>query len=107
VLVTAISADKDLRGMAAVLAPAVRAVVATRYQQDRANDPAQLAAVFAEAGATASHAPDLTAALAAARALGGPILVAGSLFLVGEARVLLLGAPADPFVVTDPAITAP
>jgi hypothetical protein len=33
------------------------------------------------------------------------IVVAGSLFLVGEARVLLLGAASDPFVVTDPPIT--
>jgi dihydrofolate synthase / folylpolyglutamate synthase len=102
VLVIAIAADKDVRAMAAVLAPAVRAVVATRFQQDRALPPEQLAAVFAEAGAKTEHAPDLAAAMAAARLFGGPILVAGSLFLVGEARVMLLGAPADPFVVTDP-----
>jgi len=30
------------------------------------------------------------------------VLVAGSLFLVGEARSLLLGAPSDPLFVTDP-----
>ena len=30
------------------------------------------------------------------------VLITGSLFLVGEARTLLLGAPTDPFVVTDP-----
>ena len=29
-------------------------------------------------------------------------MIAGSLFLVGEARVLLLGAPADPVWVSDP-----
>ncbi len=32
----------------------------------------------------------------------GTVIVAGSLMLVGEARVQLLGVPADPFVVTDP-----
>ncbi|HEY0195326.1 MAG TPA: cyanophycin synthetase [Kofleriaceae bacterium] len=102
VLIAAISADKDVAAIAAALAPAVRAVIATRYQQDRAMDPAALARVFARPALAVSTAPDLPAALAMARALGGPILVAGSLFLVGEARTLLLGAPTDPFVVTDP-----
>ena len=53
------------------------------------------------------YAPDLAAADARARdyayRLGVPIVVAGSLFLVGEARVRYLGAPADPIVVSDPA----
>jgi len=102
VLVAAISADKDVAAIARALAPAVRAVIATRYQQDRAMDPASLAAVFAHAGAAAATAPDLRTALAAAAAHGAPILVAGSLFLVGEARTLLLGAPTDPMLVTDP-----
>lgn len=107
VIVLAVSADKDVRGIAAALAPVARAVVATRYLQERALDPAALAAVVAEVagpGVPVVHAADLPAALAAARAFGGgPIVVAGSLFVVGEARVLLLAAPADPFVVTDPA----
>jgi len=97
VLVVAVSADKDVAAIAGALVPAVRAVIATRYQQDRAMDPAALAAVF---GGTA--APDLRAALAAAAVHHAPILVAGSLFLVGEARTLLLGAPTDPMLVTDP-----
>jgi dihydrofolate synthase/folylpolyglutamate synthase len=104
VLVAAVSADKDVAGIAAALAPAVRAVIATRYQQERSLPPATLAALFREAAAELSveEAPDLPAALAAARRLGGPILVAGSLFLVGEARALLLGAPSDPIAVSDP-----
>lgn len=108
VLVIAVSADKDVAAIAAALAPAVRAVIATRYQQDRAMDPAQLAAVFARSGSRpgatpgVAIAPDLRAALVAAAAYGEPILVAGSLFLVGEARTLLLGAPTDPMLVTDP-----
>ncbi|TMQ03751.1 MAG: bifunctional folylpolyglutamate synthase/dihydrofolate synthase [Deltaproteobacteria bacterium] len=83
-LIAAVSADKDVAAIAAALAPVVRAVVATRYRQDRAMPPPELAAVFAAAA-------------------GAPIVIAGSLFLVGEARTLLLGAPTDPMLVTDPA----
>jgi dihydrofolate synthase/folylpolyglutamate synthase len=97
VLVVALSSDKDVTGIAAALRPACTAVVATRYQQDRALDPAAVAAAFG----TDHIAADLGTALALARSLGGPIVVAGSLFLVGEARVMLLGAPADPIVATE------
>lgn len=106
VIVCALSRDKDARGIAEALAPAARAVVATRYSQERALPPAAVAAAFRDALAGAApveEAPDVAAALIAAARLGGPIAVAGSLMLVGEARVLLLGAPADPMVVTDPA----
>jgi dihydrofolate synthase/folylpolyglutamate synthase len=128
VLVIAVSADKDVRAIADALAPHVSAVIATRYQQERALDPAVLAEAFRAAApvnderraaqidflgddrrvsndqpARIEVAVDLEAALARARVLGGPILIAGSLFLVGEARVLLLGAPADPIAISDPA----
>jgi len=124
VLVIAVSADKDVRAIAEALAPEVSAVIATRYQQERALDADALANVFRAVppppvaeptqrsllpGAPqrapelrVETAPDLEAALARARVLGSPILVAGSLFLVGEARVLLLGSPADPIAVSDP-----
>ncbi|HEU0036866.1 MAG TPA: Mur ligase family protein [Kofleriaceae bacterium] len=102
VLVIAVSADKDVAAIASALAPVVCHVIATRYQQARALAPDALAAAFAALGVSTETADDLAAALARARAIATPILVAGSLFLVGEARVLLLGAPADPFVVTDP-----
>ena len=49
VLVAAVSADKDVAAIAAALAPAVRAVIATRYRQERSLDPAALAAAFREA----------------------------------------------------------
>jgi len=105
VLIVAVSADKDVAAIARALAPSVRTVVATRYQQDRAMDPAQIAAVFTQV-LGASHgvaaAADLAAAIAVAAAYQAPIVIAGSLFLVGEARTLLLGAPADPIFVTDP-----
>jgi dihydrofolate synthase/folylpolyglutamate synthase len=113
VLVVGVSADKDIAGIARALAPVVRAVVATRYQQDRAMDPARLAAAFTEASGAApaaSHgvaaAPDLAAAIAVAATYQAPIVIAGSLFLVGEARTLLLGAPTDPMLVTDPPASA-
>jgi dihydrofolate synthase/folylpolyglutamate synthase len=105
VLIAAVSADKDVAAIAAALAPAMRAVVATRYQQERAMDPARLAAAFAAAPGAPSAiaaAPDLTAALAVAASHQAPIAIAGSLFLVGEARTLLLGAPTDPVRLSDP-----
>ena len=93
----ACSADKDVAAIAAALRPAVSHVVATRYQQERALDPATLAGYF-----DGEHAPDLAAAVTRARQIGSPVLIAGSLFLVGEARVRYLGAPADPVMLTDP-----
>jgi len=99
-LVLAVSADKDVAGIVAALEPVVARAIATRYQQDRAMEPAALAAYVTRV--PVETAPDLATALAAARRAGGPIVVAGSLFLVGEARVLLLGAPADPMWVSDP-----
>jgi dihydrofolate synthase / folylpolyglutamate synthase len=104
VLIIGVSADKDAAAIAAALAPSVHAVIATRYQQDRALDPAALAAAFApwSSSLAITTAPDLRAALAAAAASRAPVVIAGSLFLVGEARTLLLGAPTDPMLVTDP-----
>jgi dihydrofolate synthase/folylpolyglutamate synthase len=115
VLVAAVSADKDVRAIADALVPEVRAVIATRYQQERALSPDDLAATFRAAseqlpGATPlpiESAPDLQAAVARARSLGTPVLVAGSLFLVGEARSRFLGAPTDPVFVSDPARRGP
>jgi dihydrofolate synthase/folylpolyglutamate synthase len=104
VLVIAVSSDKDVAGIARELVPVASAVIATRYAQPRALDPDLITRAFA--GVPAETAPDLANALAVARARAGTtsvVVVAGSLFLVGEARVLLCGAKADPFVVTDPA----
>jgi dihydrofolate synthase/folylpolyglutamate synthase len=106
VLVLAVSADKDVAGVVDALAGAVDAVVATRYGQPRALEPAALAAVVAARGVAVEAAADVPAALARARdraGAGGVVVVAGSLFAVGEARVHLLGVPADPYLVTDPA----
>jgi dihydrofolate synthase/folylpolyglutamate synthase len=109
VLVLAVSSDKDVRAIATALLPHVSRVIATRYQQERAMDPEVLAQVLREVGGVpVEAAPDLRSALAAARADqgSGGILIAGSLFIVGEARTLELGAPADPIHATDP-VAAP
>ena len=102
-LIIAVSADKEVAQIAAALASVTSGVIATRYQQDRSLDPEQLAAVFRAQGSSAMPASDLATALEAVTRVGAPqVLIAGSLFLVGEARTLLLGAPTDPVRVTDP-----
>jgi dihydrofolate synthase/folylpolyglutamate synthase len=139
-LVLGVSADKDVAAIVRELLPAVGDVIATRYQQERALPPADLARVVASVCAEdhlasvvqipgkpdvvivtkseitnegdlvatidnrrACHVePDLVHALRRAADLLAPVLVAGSLFLVGEARALMLGVPTDPIVATDP-----
>jgi dihydrofolate synthase/folylpolyglutamate synthase len=94
VLVFACAADKDIDGMLTVLAQkaAGAPVVFTKSQSPRACDPADLAARFAACGGAASQtAPDVPAALAVAKGLAGPgglVVVAGSLYLVGEVKQL-------------------
>ncbi len=100
-------ADKDVAGMAAALAtsPALRGalVVATRPSGPRALAPADLAAGWARLDPTAliEIIEDPGAALDRALALApGPVVVAGSLYLVGEIRGRLVDGPIEP----DPAI---
>jgi dihydrofolate synthase / folylpolyglutamate synthase len=110
VIILGVSADKDVRGIVGALAPVCSEIIATRYAQDRALDPEALAQIVRDAGVPVEVAPDLAAADALARAhqatphaeRSWTIVIAGSLFLVGEARVRYLGAPADPMLVTDP-----
>ncbi|HEY1552182.1 MAG TPA: Mur ligase family protein [Kofleriaceae bacterium] len=103
VVVLAISADKDARAIVAALAGDAIAVVATRYRQDRAMAPEELARIARTVTDVAvDAADDLDAALAIAERYAAPIVIAGSLFLVGEARVRLLGAPSDSRRVSDP-----
>lgn len=95
-LVVGASADKDLAGVLAPLAARAPVVVATRASSPRAASPGELAAAASRAGAArVEEAPDAAAALRLARGLtraGELVVVAGSLFLVGEVRSLLLGA---------------
>lgn len=105
------SADKDMRSILAELAPRCRAVVATRAANERALPEGELAALASELGVReVESAAAVDRALERARSLSCPddtILVAGSLFVVGEARRAVLGGPADPFPLSDPAVAAP
>jgi dihydrofolate synthase/folylpolyglutamate synthase len=108
VLVLAVSADKDVAAIAGALVGVVDAVIATAYGQSRALAPDALAAaVRAIWSGDIQPAPDIDAALTMARARagqGGSVIVAGSLFVVGEARARLVpGVRVDPFFVSDPA----
>jgi dihydrofolate synthase/folylpolyglutamate synthase len=96
-LVFAGSADKDLAGMFAELAPDFAHAFFTRYTTNpRAVPPEQLAEAWrAAGGGPATALPTPAAAWAAARGAAGPddlICVTGSVFLAGELRPLLVGS---------------
>ena len=80
---------KDAEGMIEALAPAVALVVATRSSHPHAAEPARLAGLARDAGIPALALDDPAAALARAREEAGPdgtVLVAGSLYLLGDLR---------------------
>lgn len=108
VMILGVSADKDVRALVGPLAARAAHVIATRYQQERALAADELAAIVREVNpeVPVELATDLAHALAAARGQGDLIVIAGSLFLVGEARTLLLKAPTDPLAISDPAPTS-
>lgn len=126
-LVLSVSSDKDLAGIAVPLCLRADRVIATAYRQERALPAAELAtrlqvlreAAHQEALMQAHRdapiealcavpidvAADIDEALALARRAagqGGAVVVAGSLFLVGEARVAVLGGEVDPIRLSDP-----
>jgi dihydrofolate synthase/folylpolyglutamate synthase len=101
-LVTASMADKDVAGVVRALAAATSLrgarVVATRVDLQRSLPAAELAAIWRSVGADVARKitiePDPQAALD--RALAGPpgpIVVAGSLYLVGAIRARLVDDP--------------
>jgi dihydrofolate synthase/folylpolyglutamate synthase len=91
-LVLGLTTGKDAHGVLEALTPHAQALFVTSARHERAAVPTDLAAqarVLAP-GLAATVEPDLDAALEAALAQAGPrdlVLVAGSLFLVGEALV--------------------
>ncbi|HET9345793.1 MAG TPA: cyanophycin synthetase, partial [Candidatus Limnocylindrales bacterium] len=102
-VVTASMADKDVDGIVAALARASALagarVVATRLDVPRALDADELAARWSAAGSepgwTVTTEPDPRAAIELAIASAdGPVVVAGSLYLVGLARSMLVDDPA-------------
>jgi dihydrofolate synthase/folylpolyglutamate synthase len=96
-------ADKDVRGVLAHLVPRAAHVICTHPSSPRALDATALAALARELSPTApiEAIADPKQALAAARA-HPPVIAAGSIFLVGELRRLVLGETTDPLPVADP-----
>lgn len=93
VLVFATLKDKDAASILNILGEHVRAVVLTRPRVERACDPLDLVALV-PAGIPREVVPEAGAAIERARHLAGPeglVLVAGSLYLVGEVLAALEG----------------
>jgi dihydrofolate synthase/folylpolyglutamate synthase len=96
VLLLGILADKDVAAMVAALAPLARAVVVTEPPWEGRMGQAHAIAHAAERYLPdVSIVPDVrmafTTAQQRARDLGGPLVVAGSLILVGAVRALVRG----------------
>jgi dihydrofolate synthase/folylpolyglutamate synthase len=91
--------DKDIAGALALIAPAVDELILTSPAGERSARPEQLLACLApEQRGKALCAPDIASALAQAGRTAGPddlVVVAGSLYLVGEARRILCGEVVD------------
>jgi dihydrofolate synthase/folylpolyglutamate synthase len=86
--------EKALQSMLRRLAPIVKRWCLTGFRSPRARAPEDVrlsleALELAAPGAVSCH-ESVEAAIGAARREGGPVLVCGSLFLIGEARALLV-----------------
>jgi dihydrofolate synthase/folylpolyglutamate synthase len=97
-LLFAVMRDKDWRAMVPMLAQLATEVVVTRVQQARAEDPVQLSAAFAPFCPVriVADATDACRQLLASAKPEDAILIAGSLFLVGEVYPLF-----SPTIMTD------
>jgi dihydrofolate synthase/folylpolyglutamate synthase len=96
VLVFGVMRDKDYPAMLASLAPEVDAIFYARPRIPRAEKPATLRKVVPGVAARS-----VGEALLKARRRAGPkglVVVAGSIFLVAEARAKLLRVPTDPLI---------
>jgi dihydrofolate synthase/folylpolyglutamate synthase len=100
-LVFGAMADKDVEGIAAAIFPKASEVVLVLAGASRGATPDELLRRVGPLARRARIAPDARAALelldsetGAAAGAGPPIIVAGSLYLVGDARAGLLGSEA-------------
>jgi len=95
IVVWACMADKDMVGTLHVVAPLADTIIFTRPESERSATPEQLAALLPEADkGKVKAAATVAEALALAAEMATPadlICVAGSLYLVGAARKILLG----------------
>src|SRR5579859_777486 len=93
VLIFACLRDKPLREMTQILFPIFDYVVLAPIHSPRATEAADLAAAAEATGIPHSSAGTVAEAIAKARGLtaeGGTIVISGSVYLVGEARSLLI-----------------
>ncbi len=91
VLLIGASSDKDINGMAAVLAPWFDEIVVTRTRHPRAMDVKQLGRAFEMQGKRVNYSSTVAEGMIIAVKLAGPdglVCVTGSLFAVGEALEL-------------------
>ncbi|MDY0002736.1 MAG: folylpolyglutamate synthase/dihydrofolate synthase family protein [Polyangia bacterium] len=110
IFVVAAMLDKDLSGLLGTMLSAANEAILTRVQYYRGAPPEELLRKVPEKLRQRCRiAPDLATALEEARSMATDpedlVVVAGSVFLVGEARALLLGEETDPVKVTDPVAT--
>jgi dihydrofolate synthase/folylpolyglutamate synthase len=92
VLLFGVMADKDVEAMSRILFPLAHAVVLTQAPIDRAATPEEIARRAGPAAGGAKKQADPRRALALARRLAPPsgqVVVAGSLYLVGEITRIL------------------
>ena len=80
---------KKVRAVLEALAPLEPRFVFTRVEDPGAHEPEELAEIWRGLGGRAATAPDPEAALA--RVEGDPVVVAGSLYLVGAVRGMITG----------------
>ena len=98
-LVAGASRDKNLPALARAFAPLQPEVIAVAAEHPRAVPPAEFGAVFQPLDLPVRVAPSVAAGVDAALAEAGPsdlVLVAGSLFVVAEARAAVLGLLPSP-----------
>lgn len=94
VLVTGMMHDKQIEECAKILAPAFGEVVATRVDYPRAAYPDELCEIYGREGCLCHSAPDIPSAIALADEIAGEngvVVIAGSLYVAGEARIILTG----------------
>ena len=94
VFVVSVFEDKDVRGVLSALAPYASHTIFTAGSSPRSAPPERLAEIGASLGHASQVIAPLAEALEASRRLAGPdglVVVTGSLFMVGEARTLLVG----------------
>ena len=82
------SADKNVRSIAAILAPWVDTIYTTHCSHPRAMRAGDVAAQLSGVTQRVVPAGEVEVALPAARESGNLVLVAGSLFLAGAVREL-------------------